>query len=155
MAAPTVIPGTKLLILISAWGLDSPSGSPDVFTEPCGLTTKNFTLAASTNTTLIPDCVDPSLPAWEAKDVNALSAECTGTGVMACESFHTWADWFLGATARPARIQLVSPVTLPLSLGYFLGSFVLSSLKYGGVRGTKVTLDITMVSDGPVTFVVA
>ncbi len=154
MTAPTVIPGTKLLILIGPGG-DSPQGSPDVFTEPCGLTTKNFTLAASTNTTLIPDCADPSLPAWEAKDVNALSAEVTGTGVMACESFHTWVDWYLGATERSARIQLVSPTTLPLSLGYFLGSFLLTSLKYGGVRGTKVTLDITLVNNGAVTFVAA
>lgn len=153
MAQPTVIPGTKLLVLIGAGG-DSP-GSPDVFSEPCGLTTKNFTLNASTNTTLIPDCVDPSLPAWEAKDVNALSAEVTGTGVMAVESFHTWVDWYLGATERSARIQLVSPTSLPLSLGYFLGSFILSSLKYGGVRGQKVTLDVTLVNNGALSFVAA
>jgi Phage tail tube protein len=154
MAAPTVIPGTKLLILIGPGG-DSPGGSPDVFTEPCGLTTKNFTLSASTNSTLIPDCLDPSLPAWEAKDVNALSAEVTGTGVMAVESFHTWLDWFLGATERSARIQLVSPTTSPNTLGYFLGSFLLSSLKYGGVRGQKVTIDITLVNNGALTFVTA
>jgi hypothetical protein len=154
MAQPTVIPGTKLLILIGPGG-DSPQGSPDQFTEPCGLTTKNFTLNASTNTTLIPDCANPDAPAWEAKDVNALSAECTGTGVMACESFHVWLDWFLGATERSARIQLVSPVILPNSLGYFLGSFILSSLKYGGVRGTKVTIDITLVNNGALTFVPA
>lgn len=153
MAQPTVIPGTKLLLLLGAGG-DSP-GSPDVFAEPCGLTTKNFTLAASTNTTLIPDCLDPSLPAWEAKDVNALSSEVTGTGVMACESFHTWVDWYLGATERQVRIQLVSPTTLPLSLGYFQGSFILSSLKYGGVRGTKVTIDITIVNNGALLFVAA
>jgi predicted secreted protein len=154
MAQPTVIPGTKLLILIGPGG-DSPQGSPDVFSEPCGLTTKNFNLNASTNATLIPDCANPDLPAWEAKDVNALSAECTGTGVMAVESFHVWLDWFLGATERSARIQLVSPASLPNSLGYFLGSFILSSLKYGGQRGQKVTLDITLVNNGALTFVPA
>jgi len=153
MAAPTVIPGTKLLILIGVGG-DSP-GSPDIFAEPCGLTTKNFSLSASTNTTLIPDCINPDLPAWEAKDVNSLSAEVTGTGVMAVESFHTWLDWFLGATERSARIQLVSPTALPLSLGYFLGSFILSELKYGGVRGQKVTIDLTLVNNGALTFVAA
>ena len=153
MAAPTVIPGTKLLVLIGAGG-DSP-GSPDVFAEPCGLTTKNFTLNASTNTTLIPDCVDPSLPAWEAKDVNALSAEVTGTGVMAVEAFHAWLDWYLGAQERQARIQLVSPVALPLSLGYFQGSFILSRLVYNGVRGQKVNMDMTMVNNGVLVFVPA
>jgi len=154
MTAPTVIPGTKLLILIGAGG-DSPQGSPDVFTEPCGLTTKNFDLNAATNTTLIPDCQNPDLPAWEAKDVNSLSAEVTGTGVMAVESFHTWLDWFLGATERSARIQLVSPASLPLSLGYFQGSFILSKLTYGGVRGQKVTIDVTLSNNGALVFVPA
>jgi hypothetical protein len=153
MAQPTVIPGTKLLVLIGSGG-DSP-GSPDVFGEPCGLTTKNFNLTASTNTTLIPDCADPSLPAWEAKDVNALAAEVTGAGVMAVESFHTWVDWYLGATERQSRIQLVSPVAFPLSLGYFQGAFILSKLTYNGVRGQKVNIDITMVNNGAVVFVAA
>jgi hypothetical protein len=68
MTQPTVLPGTKLLILVGD------GASPEVFGEPCGLTTKSFELSASTNTTLIPDCADPEAPAWEAKDVNALSA---------------------------------------------------------------------------------
>lgn len=153
MAAPTVIAGTKLLVLVGTGG-DSP-GSPDLFSEPCGLTVKNFALTAATNTTLIPDCADPSLPAWEAKDVNSLAAEVTGNGVMAVESFHTWLDWFLGATVRAARIQLVSPTSLPLSLGYFLGDFLLTNLTYNGTRGQKVTIDVTMQNNGAVTFVAA
>lgn len=153
MAQPTVISGTKLLILVGTGG-DSP-GSPDVFSEPCGLTTKNFALTASTNTTLIPDCANPDLPAWEAKDVNSLAAEVTGSGVMAAESFHTWLDWFLGATERACRIQLVSPTSLPLSLGYFQGSFILTNLTYGGQRGQKVTLDLTLSNNGALTFVAA
>jgi tail tube protein len=153
MASPTVIPGTKLLILIGAGG-DSP-GSPDVFGEPCGLTTKKFAMSATTSTTIVPDCIDPSLPAWEAKEVSSLAAEVTGNGVMAVESFHTWADWFLGSQSRSARITLVSPTTLPLSLGYFQGNFFLTNLTYDGVRGTKVAIDITMNSDGPLAFVAA
>jgi len=153
MAAPTVIPGSRLLILIGAGG-DSP-GSPDVFSEPCGLTTKNFTLSANTTTNIVPDCADPTLPAWESKDVVSIAAEVTGNGIMAVEAFHAWADWFLGATSRLARIQLVSPTTLPNSLGYFQGNFFLTRLVYGGVRGSKVTIDITMMSDQQVTFVAA
>jgi predicted secreted protein len=150
MAAPTVIAGTKLLILVGSGG-DSP-GSPDVFSEPCGLTTKGIAFSLSTNSTVIPDCIDPSLPAWEAKDANAISAEVTGTGVMAVESFHTWADWFLGATSRSCRITLTSPTTNPLSLGYWTGSFFLTGLTYNGVRGQKVEIDITLQSDGAMTF---
>lgn len=153
MAAPTVIPGTKLLILVGSGG-DSP-GSPDVFSEPCGLTTKNAALTAATNTTIIPDCIDPSLPAWEAKDVVSLAMEVTGTGVMAVESFQTWNLWFLGGTERACRIQLVSPAGFANYLGYYLGNFILSSLTWGGVRGQKVTIDVTLSNNGAIVFVPA
>src|SRR5262245_8595373 len=107
MAAPTVIPGTKLLILVGSGG-DSP-GSPDVFSEPCGLTAKSAAFTAATNTTVIPDCTDPTLAAWEAKDVVSLALEVTGSGVMAVESQQTWNLWFMGGTERACRIQLVTP----------------------------------------------
>ena len=91
MAQPTVIAGTKLLLLVGN------GASPEVFAEPCGLTSKGFDMAASTNNTLIPDCDDPEAPAWEAKDVNSLSATVSGQGVMATESLDTWRDWADGA----------------------------------------------------------
>ena len=151
MAAPTVIPGTKLLILVGSGG-DSP-GSPDVFSEPCGLTTKTAAITAATNTTVLPDCTTPELAAWEAKDVVSLAFEVTGSGVMAVESFQTWNLWALGGTERACRIQLVSPTSSPLSLGYYLGNFILSALTWTGERGQKVTMDVTLVNNGAITFV--
>ncbi len=139
MAQPTVLVGTKLLILVGN------GNSPETFAQPCGLTTRNFNLKASTNTTLIPDCDDPEAPAWEAKDVNALSADVSGAGVMAVESFDTWNDWFMAATSRHCQIKLDDD-----ALGQWEGSFIITDLKYGGVRGQKVTLDVTLVNDGAV-----
>jgi predicted secreted protein len=142
MAQPTVLPGTKLLILVGD------GATPEVFTAPCGLTTRGITFTASTNTTIIPDCADPEAPAWEAKDVNGLSAQVTGAGVMAVESFDVWNDWFQQALARNCQIQLDDP-----ALGQWEGSFILASLKYGGVRGQKVTVDVTMDNNGAVPWV--
>ena len=142
MAQPTVLPGTKLLILVGD------GGSPEVFASPCGLTTKGITFSASTNSTLIPDCADPEAPAWEAKDVNALSAQVTGSGVMAVESFDVWNDWFQKATLANCQIVLDDPM-----LGQWEGQFVLTSLKYDGVRGQKVTVDVTMDNSGEVLWV--
>jgi hypothetical protein len=142
MAQPTVLPGTKLLILVGD------GASPEVFAEPCGLTTKSFDLTASTNTTLIPDCADPEAPAWEAKDVNSLSATVSGTGVMAVESFATWNDWFMSAAAKNAQIKLDDA-----TLGHYTGTWLLSSFKLGGTRGQKVTVDVTLVNDGAVAWV--
>ena len=83
MAQPTVIAGTKLLLLVGN------GAGPEVFAEPCGLTTKSFDLSASTNTTVLPDCDDPESPAWESIDINAFSASVSGSGVMATQSFST------------------------------------------------------------------
>ena len=142
MAQPTVLAGTKLLILVGN------GNSPEVFAAPCGLTTRTFDLAASTNSTLIPDCDDPEAPAWEAKDVNALSATVTGSGVMATESFDIWNNWFMGADSKHLQIKVDD-----ITLGYWSGSFILTSLKFGGQRGQKITIDISLVNDGAVTWV--
>jgi len=144
MAQPTVLAGTKLIILVGN------EASPEVYSEPCGLTTRSFEMAASTNSTLIPDCAAPDAPAWEAKDVNALSATISGAGVMAIESFTVWNNWFLSGLSKTCHVKLDHS-----SLGYWLGNFILTSLKYGGERGQKVTIDVTMVNDGAVTWVPA
>ena len=89
------------------------------------------------------------LPAWEAsRDVNALSAQVTGNGVMAVESFDIWNEWFQTAAARNCQIELDDP-----ALGHWEGQFILASLKYGGARGQKVTVDITLDNTGIVTWV--
>lgn len=144
MAQPTVLPGTKLLILVGD------GASPEVFAQPCGLTTTGFTMSASTNSTLIPDCDNPEAPAWEAKDINALSGQATGSGVMAVESFDLWNDWFMSALAKNCQIKLDNA-----ALGSWTGSFVLSSLKYTGSRGNKVTVDVTIENTGAVVWVPA
>ena len=153
MVAPTTIPGTYLLIYVGSGG-DSP-GSPDVFSEPCGLTTKTSSLTAATNTTIIPDCTNPLLAAWEAKDVLSLAHEVTGSGVLAAESFIVWNLWFLGGTERACKIILTSPSTLPLSLGYYSGNYILTNFTQTGERGSKVTIDVTLANNGAITFVPA
>lgn len=144
MAKPTVLPGTKLLILVGN------GASPEVFSAPCGLTTTGIDFSASSNTTVIPDCDNPEGAAWEDKDINGLSAGVTGNGVMAVESFAVWNDWFQGAAAKNIQIKLDDA-----ALGHWAGSFILTGLKFGGVRGNKVTVDVTMANNGPVPWVAA
>jgi predicted secreted protein len=133
MAAPTVLAGTKLLILAGD------GATPETFSQPCGLTTRKFSLKASTNSTLVPDCDNPEAPAWETKDVNALSATVTGSGVLAVEAFHYWNNWFMSAEAKNAQIKLDHA-----SLGHWSGAFILTQFDVTGQRGSKVTVDITL-----------
>lgn len=142
MAKPTVLPGTKLLLLVGD------GASPEIFAEPCGLTTKSFDLGASTNTTVLPDCTNPEAAAWEATDINALSASGSGTGVMAVESFKTWNDWFLSTEGKNMQIKLDHA-----DLGHYLGFFKLTGFKLAGTRGNKVTVDLSFKNDGEVTWV--
>ena len=144
MAQPTVIAGTKLLILVGD------GSSPEIFAQPCGLTTRGIAFSAQTNSTAIPDCDDPELPAWEAKDVSTISCQVTGNGVMAVESFDTWNDWFQEAQARNCQITLDNP-----GLGHWAGSFILTNFRVTGQRGQKVTVDITMDNNGAVPWVPA
>jgi predicted secreted protein len=142
MAQPKVIAGTKLLLLAGN------GASPEIFGEPCGLTTKSFELSASTNTTVIPDCDNPEAAAWEATDTNALSATASGSGVMAIESFTVWNAWFMSTENRNMQIKLDDP-----ALGHYVGAFKLTSFKLSGTRGNKVTVDITIKNDGAVDWV--
>lgn len=144
MAQPTVLPGPKLLILVGD------GGSPEVFATPCGLTSNTFSMTAATGSTSVPDCSDPELPVWDVKDITSLSAQVTGTGVMAVESFHVWNDWFTGATAKNVQIKLDNAM-----LGSYTGQFILSSFKLTGTRGQKITADITLDNNNVVTFVPA
>lgn len=144
MAQPSVLAGTKLLVLVGD------GNSPETFAQPCGLTVRTIDFKASTNTTLIPDCDDPEAPAWEAKDVNSLSAQITGSGVMAKESFDVWNDWFQGALARNTKVVLDDT---PTPMGHWAGQFILTAFKVTGQRGQKVTIDITMDNSGAVPWV--
>lgn len=140
MAQPTVFAGTKLLLKVGN------GATPEVFAEPCGLTTKSFDRTAATNTNLVPDCDNPEAPAWESTDVSSLSCSLSGSGLLARESFDTWNEWFESAEGRNMQIWLGS-------LGYFTGSFKLTGFKLSGQRGNKIQAEISAKADGVVTWV--
>ena len=77
MAQPTTAPGTKFLILIGN------GATPEVFGEPCGLTTKGMATTAASNDILTaldkqPNDLDPKL--WGMNAIHAPQAWETETG---------------------------------------------------------------------------
>jgi predicted secreted protein len=128
--------------------------TPEVFAAPCGLTSKGFDTAASSNEVAVPDCDDPDAPAWIERVVKSLSSKVTGSGVLAAESFDVWRDWSLSGLAKNVRVELQPPTgSTGLALGYYAGSFILSAFSLKAALGDKVTVDVTMDSDGQVTWV--
>lgn len=133
--------------------MEDPTGSPGTYIAPCGFTDKSLTLSADTNDQQIPDCDDPDAPFWVAREVASLSAAISGRGLLALENWDEWRTVFLAAVSHSYRVQLNE--LLANNGGYFQGNFIISSLALGAAIGTKTTIDVTMASDGALTWVPA
>jgi hypothetical protein len=140
MAKPTTFSASKLYISLGN------GGSPEVFTVPCGLTTRGITLTKNTNDVTVPDCDDPDAPAWIERAVENLSGEATGSGILAAEALPTWQAAFNSTVSRNVRIGINAP---PASNGgYYAGKAHLTSFGVTGDLGDKLQVAVTIVSDG-------
>jgi hypothetical protein len=139
MAQATTYPFSKFLVKIGD------GNTPEVFTDPCGLTTKGFTRSANTNDTNIPDCDNPDAPSWLGREVVSYHGSIAGSGVVAEESRTIWEDWWNQAETRNVRIELGNPVVAAWIMPSKLTEFVMT-----GERGNKVNMTVAIVSDGAV-----
>lgn len=144
MARPTTIKGSKFLIQLND------GSSPEGFIAPCALATKGIDFSAETNDQNVPDCDDPDAPTWTERVVSALSAGVNGSGVLAMDSLPTWRAWFLSGLEKTIRIKLDE--TLANNGGYFELSAVLTGFNLGGNQGELATIDVTIQSNGEVTW---
>jgi len=137
MAQPTTAAGTKLLILVGN------GATPEVFGEPCGLTTKAMATTAASNDILVPDCDNPDDPAWLQREITSLSREITGQGVLAQSAVETYDDWITSGEAKNTKVKINGT-------GWYTwaGAARLTRFNITGQRGDKVMVDLTIVSDG-------
>jgi hypothetical protein len=122
------------------------TGSPTLFTAPCALNTKSFNRSKSVNEFEVADCAEPDDPVWVERVTSALTAGVSGSGTLAKESLDLYEDFYASVDSRPVRIVLdyaVGPRT-------YEGNFHLSSLNITGELGALITVELELVSDGPV-----
>ena len=143
MAQATTYPFSKFLVKVGD------GNSPEVFTDPCGLTTKGLTRTANLNDTNIPDCDDPDAPSWLGRDVVSYQGAIAGAGVVAQESYDVWEDWWNAGETRNVRIELGSPPEFA-----WIMPAKLQELSITAERGQKVNMAVAIVSDGAVVPVV-
>lgn len=136
MAAAETLKFSQFLILVGD------GGSPEQYDDPCGLTSRGFNRTAETNTTNVPDCDNPDEASWLERDVVSLSGEMSGSGVLAEQSFDLWNDWFESGQAKNVRIELGARA--------WEGRAILSNLNIQGERGSRVTVEVTIQSDGEI-----
>lgn len=138
MTQATTYPFSQFLVLIGD------GNSPEVFADPCGLTSRGFERTANMNDTNIPDCDDPDAAAWLGRDVISYAATLSGSGVVAAESKSTWEDWWDSTLSKNIRIELGASTA-------WQGAFKIASMKITSERGQRVTFEISLVSDGVVS----
>ena len=140
MTLATTYPFSKFLLKVSD------GGSPEVFTDPCGLTSKGFTRTANMNDTNIPDCDNPDAAAWLGREVVSYQASIAGSGVMAQESYDLWEDWWEASETRNVQIEVGTPPEVS-----WIMPAKISEITYTGEKGNKVQMTVALVSDGAVT----
>lgn len=79
------------------------SSAASTFITICGRKKKSLKLSKETNTTEVPDCVDPDLPSWQIADVMSLSSEFEISGTTAKESLKPVVD--LWNTTEPRKVR--------------------------------------------------
>lgn len=137
MAKPTTLRFGEVIISLGN------GANPEVFSAPCGLTSKGFNGSADTNDTQVPDCDDPDAPAWKERAVTALSRDISGSGILATESLATWDDWFVSGLDKNVQVEFGGYI--------WTGAYILSGFQIQADLGDKAKITIAMQSDGEIT----
>lgn len=148
MARPASLPFAKFVLRVSD------GNSPETFVAPCGLTTRGVNQTAGMQETTVPDCADEAKPAWIERDVDTLSMEIPGSGVLTKEASGLYREWMRSGEGRKCRIYYFDGEDgdgLPVSsIGYDEGFFKMASLNVTGQRGQRVQIEFSLMSDGEI-----
>lgn len=146
MADAKTVRGTKLLIKVSD-GATSPA-----FAHPCLINTdRGIAFTAETNDVIIPDCSDPDLMAWAAREKVSLSAQITGAGTLHTLNTEEYFNWVKAADPKAVRVEF-SGVSAGDGGGYWSGNFHCTQFEVNGTRGNRAQCAITLVSTGSVAW---
>ncbi len=138
MATPVTARFGKFRVL-----LGSGSG-PIVYAAPCGFTSKSLSLTKSLSEVSLPDCDEPDAPIVLGRDVESISASVSGEGVLAAAAVTTWLDAYESTDSVPVKIEIeFSSGTVT-----WTGNMHVESLELGAEQGGRVTLNVSMQSDG-------
>lgn len=145
MAKPITYSGSLVAIYLES------STTPGEFIRPCGLTQHSATFSKNMNEVDVPDCDDPDLPAWVAREVSALDFSANGSGVLAAEAVETWWDAFNTTESIEARVY-IGKADDTANGYYWSGKVHVSNFEVNGNRGERAQVSVSVVSDGEMTF---
>lgn len=146
MAQASSLRGVRLLVKIGD-GED-----PEVFSHPCLINAaRGLSIVAQTNDIVIPDCSNPDLMAWAAREKVSLSGTINGAGVVHTPDVSDWSAYVISENTKNVRVELGS-VLLADGGGYWGGAFHCTEFSITGERGNRAECSVTMLSDGVIAW---
>lgn len=140
MTKPTTIKFGKLIVKLGD------GETPEVFSAPCGFTSKAFTRSKTLNEVVVPDCDDPDAPANVERDVASLSWAVTGNGVLAGESLEAW-DAFYDST-DPVNVIIEEIFDAPIGTITYTGAAHLETWEHTAELGQRVNASVSIQGTG-------
>lgn len=122
----------------------------EVFAAPCGLTSLNLTVNIETNSTNVPDCADPDLPAWLESDEVSKQMVVGGSGVIDTDAMQIWREWLL--TGGEKNVRWFTTGTAANGGGYWQAPGILSTYEETGERGQRWNVNIGVTLNGKPTW---
>lgn len=123
--------------------------SPPSFIAPCGFTEKAFNRSKTFGETNTPDCEDGDAPSWTERDVIAMTSTISGQGVLAKQSVPAWEDAFASTESIECEVEIVYADG---DSEVYTGFFHVESIELSAPEGQRVRANITMQSDGEVSY---
>lgn len=122
---------------------------PEAFAAPCGFTERSFSVTRELSENNTPDCTNEDAPSWLERDTTSQSAAINGTGVLSVEALPTWIALLNTTESVNCRVELW---VAGVKEGHWQGAFQLESFETSGTKGERVTVTVSMQSDGAVTY---
>ncbi len=123
--------------------------SPEAFTAPCGFTSRGLSFNRELAETNTPSCTDEDAPSWLERDVTSMSATINGEGVLDLSALPKWQALLSTTESTNARVELWHSGA---KIGHYEGKFALESMEWAVPKGERVTITVSMQSDGEIAW---
>ena len=147
MALPTTVSFNSLIVALGN-GM-----TPEVFAAPAGFTDKSYKTKIDTGSTDVPDATNADLPMWQEIEAKTISAEVTGSGVLAMADLPMWRTWYL--SGAPKNVQITFPGNAAAGGGTDEFAAVLTNFEITAKKGEKCAISVTIESTGAIVFTAA
>lgn len=133
-------PSTERIIYVKI----GDGASPEVFTHSCLInTSRGLQMQSNGQDVNVPDCSDPTSPAWRDHLKTGLSATISGSGRLDTAAIALFDAWWRADTAKNVQVWVNTH-------GYWLGAFKCTNFQIEGdpQSGEYITAQVTLESHG-------